>query len=80
MDAFPYDSWDEALAAAAENGEGYFTWGPGGSWQLWMLTIMGIVLMAAFLAWLFVHENQELNAAAQRFAAGESPTTNQGDH
>lgn len=79
MNSFPYESWDEALAAAAEAGEGYFTFGPGSSAAMWVITIIGMALMAAFLAWLFVHENAELNAAAQRFAAGESNVTTQGD-
>jgi len=80
MDTFPYESWDEAIAAATENGEGYFTFGPGSSSAMWIITIVGIVLMAAFLAWLFAHENRELNAAAARYAAGESNVANRGDN
>jgi len=75
MDTFPYESWDDALAAAAEAGEGYFTFGPGGSTGIWVITILGMVLMASFLAWLFAHENSELNAAAERFAAGDGNLT-----
>lgn len=79
MDTFPYESWEDALTAAAENGEGYFTFGPGSSAAMWVITIIGIALMAAFLAWLFAHENKELNAAAARYAAGESNMASQGD-
>ena len=55
--------WSDQVAA-------YFTFGPGGTAGVWVLTILGITLMAASLiAWFYV-EDQKLRAQAERLRAG----------
>lgn len=66
MDSFPYDSWEEAAAAAMESGEGYFTFGPGGNGGTIFLTILGILFMVAVLVTFVVTENGRLNEHAAR--------------
>lgn len=65
MNTFPYESWDDALAAAAEGDASYFTFGPGGSTALIIITILAIVLMAGFMMWLANHEGHKLDDAAR---------------
>ncbi|MCP4224105.1 MAG: hypothetical protein GY773_12230 [Actinomycetia bacterium] len=66
MDSFPYDSWEEAATAAMENGEGYFTFGPGGNAATIFLTILGIIFMLAVMVTFVVTENARLNEHAAR--------------
>ncbi len=66
MDTFPYDSWEEALAAARESGEGFFTFGPGGNTATVILTILGaIAMVVSIVAWV-VTENRNLAEHAER--------------
>jgi len=66
MNTFPYDNWDDAITAAGETGDAaYFTFGPGGSTELIVLTILAIALMAAFWVWLSNHEGHKLDEAAR---------------
>ncbi len=57
MDTFPYESWDEAIAAA-DGTTGYFTWanGPGSV----VLAILGIALATLWMIWLTRNETQHL--------------------
>ena len=66
MDSFPYDSWDEALAAAAEGDGAYFTFGPGGSTEIIIITILGILLALWWTVQLTMTENKHLNERAAR--------------
>jgi hypothetical protein len=66
MDTFPYESWDEAIAAAQEAGEGFFTWGPGGNTATVILTILGaIVMVVTIFAGVYL-ENRNLEEHVQR--------------
>ncbi|MGI9599509.1 MAG: hypothetical protein ACR2QK_25315 [Acidimicrobiales bacterium] len=66
MDTFPYDSWEEALAAAQEAGEGFFTFGPGGNTATVILTILGVLAMVAtVLAFVFT-EKRNLEEHVER--------------
>lgn len=65
MNTNPYNSWEEALAAA-DGANGYFTWGPGGNTMSYVLAILGIALSIAWTIWIVNHENKHLNAAAGR--------------
>lgn len=66
MDTFPYESWDEAIAAAQELGAGYFTFGPGGNTATIILTVLGFLAMAATIVAGMVLEDRRLNEHAQR--------------
>lgn len=66
MDSFPYDSWEEAAAAAMEKGEGYFTFGPGGNAGTIILTALGIIFTVAVLVTFIITENGRLNEHARR--------------
>lgn len=66
MDTFPYESWDEAIAAAAEGDAAYFTFGVGTG--LTILTILGILLSVAIGVYLVTNEARHLNHAADRLA------------
>jgi hypothetical protein len=51
--------WSDQVAA-------YFTFGPGDTVGVWVLTILGIVLMVvAILAWFYV-EDQKMKAQVER--------------
>jgi len=65
MDTFPYDSWAEAIEAA-DGTTGYFTFGPGGNTAIVIITILGILLATAWMAWLTMDEESHLNEAAER--------------
>ena len=81
MDTFPYDSWDEALAAVEnpETGErlcsafydacpGYFTFGPGGNTGMLVLVILAIAVSVISGLLITVREDRLLNHAADRLA------------
>lgn len=68
MDTFPYESWDEAVAAAAADGSApYFTFGVGTT--LTILTILGILMSISIGIYLVTNEARHLNHAADRLAA-----------
>ncbi len=69
MDSFPYDSWEEAAAAAMESGEGYFTYGPGGNAGTIFWTVLGIIFMVAVLLTFVVTEDSRLKQHAERLRA-----------
>ena len=51
--------WSDQVAA-------YFTFGPGDTVGVWVLTILGIVLMVlAIIAWFYV-EDQKMKAQVER--------------
>lgn len=66
MDSFPYESWAEALEAAATGDAGYFTFGPGGNTAIVILTILGIVLALWWTVQVTMAENKNLNEQAKR--------------
>lgn len=63
MDTFPYESWDEALAAA-DGTQGYFTFGPGGNTASIVITVLAILLSVAFLVMVTMRETKHLNESA----------------
>ena len=65
MDTFPYDSWAEAIEAA-DGTTGYLTFGPGGNTAIVIISILGILLATAWMAWLTNDEESHLNEAAER--------------
>ncbi len=81
MDTFPYNSWEEALAAVEnpDTGErlcsafydacpGYFTWGPGGNTASIILVILAIAVTVVSGILVTVREDRLLNNAADRLA------------
>ena len=66
MDTFPYESWEEALAAAQEAGEGFFTFGPGGNTATVILTILGFAATVIALVMFVTTESRNLEESAQR--------------
>ena len=64
MDTFPYDSWEEAIEAAAAGDVGYFTFGPGGNTAIIVITILGIILATWWMIQLTMSEAKHLNAKA----------------
>lgn len=66
MDTFPYESWEEAIAAAKESGEGFFTFGPGGNTATVILTILGALAMVVAIVAFVVTENRNLEEHVQR--------------
>ena len=66
MDSFPYESWDEAVQAAADSGgaEGYFTFGPGGNTAIIIITVLGILLASWWMVQLTMSEAKHLGAKA----------------
>ena len=81
MNTFPYDSWEEALAAVEnpDTGErlceafynacpGYFTFGPGGNTASVVLALMGIAISVGAALLITMREDKLLNHAADRLA------------
>lgn len=68
MDTFPYDSWDEAIAAAQSDAASapYFTFGVGTT--LTIVTILGIAMSIAIGLYLVANEARHLDHAAERLA------------
>lgn len=66
MDTFPYDSWEEAVAAAQSDAASapYFTFGVGTT--LTILTILGMALALGIGFYLVANEAKHLNEAADR--------------
>ena len=65
FDAFPYDSWEEALEELAE----FWTFGGEGSTGTWIMTIVGIVAMVVAFWGFVVLENRKLAHQAARLKA-----------
>jgi hypothetical protein len=73
FDAFPYDSWDEALGDLAE----FWTFGGEGSTGTYIMTVLGIAVMVlAFIGFVWL-ENQKLarQAAFLRASGALDPPT-----
>ena len=66
MDTFPYESWDEAMAAARDAGEGFFTFGPGDNAATVILTILGAIVMVATLVLFVMTERRNLDEHVRR--------------
>ena len=64
MDSFPYESWEEALAAA-DGTEGYFTFGPGGNAAAVIITLLAILLAVWWLVQITMREARILDQKAQ---------------
>ena len=62
--SFPYESWAEALDAAA----GYFTFGPGGNFATVLITILAIAMSVTAAVMVTKREDDLLNEAAERLA------------
>lgn len=70
METFPYDSWEEAGAAAGS--EGFFTFGPGDNPATYVLVAIAFVVMVViFAAWIRV-EDRKLRTQADRLRAAAS--------
>jgi hypothetical protein len=72
FDAFPYDSWDEALADLAE----FWTYGGQGSTGTWIMTVLGVAAMVLALIGFVWLENNKLarqQALLQASGALERP-------
>lgn len=67
MDSFPYDSWEEAQAAA-EQSVGYFTFGPGGNTATYVIVALAILLSVGFLAYLTANEDRHMRGLAADLA------------
>jgi hypothetical protein len=73
FDAFPYDSWDEALTDLSE----FWTFGGEGSTGTWIMTALGFTVMLVSFWGFFVLENRKLaHQAAKLRASGalDQPT------
>ena len=55
--------WSDTITA-------YFTFGPGETVGVWILTILGVILMIGSLVAWFWMENQKLQRQAERLRAG----------
>ena len=74
FDAFPYDTWDEALADLAE----FWTFGGEGSTGTYIMTVLGIVVMVlAFIGfvWLESKKLERQTALLRASGALERPMT-----
>lgn len=70
MDTFPYESWEQASAAAGS--EGFFTLGPGdNAATIVMVAIAFVVMVVVFAAWMRV-EDRKLRDQADRLRAAAS--------
>ena len=67
MDTFPYESWDEAVAAA-DGTEGYFTFGPGGNTASVIIVLLAVLLSVGFMVVVTMRENRHLNESAAALA------------
>jgi len=65
FDAFPYDSWDEALEDLAE----FWTFGGEGSTGTWILTVLGITAMVLAFIGFVVLEKRKLDRQQARLRA-----------
>jgi hypothetical protein len=74
IDSFPFDSWLDNAGNFNQDIGAYFTWGPGNSTGTYVLTVLGIIVMvAAFIGWVWL-ENRKLWAQADLLrAAGGAP-------
>jgi hypothetical protein len=72
VDTFPFDSWEEAIAAATESGAGYFTFGPGGNTATYILTVVGLVVTVIVLVAFVRNEDRRLESHARRLSGGEN--------
>jgi hypothetical protein len=73
FDAFPYDSWDEALADLAE----FWTFGGESSTGTYIMTVLGIAAMVLAFIGFVVLENRKLarqQALLRASGALERPT------
>lgn len=70
MDSFPFESWEEAIAAAIETGAGYFTFGPGGNLGIYILTALGFLAMVITIVAGIRFEDRRLVAHAARLREG----------
>jgi hypothetical protein len=74
FDAFPYDSWEEALDDLAE----FWTFGGEGSTGTWIMTVLGVVAMVVSFWGFVVLENRKLRRQAAKLRASgalDRPTT-----
>lgn len=69
MDTFPFESWEEAFAAAIDTGVGYFTFGPGGNTGTYVLVVLGFVTMIGILISWVRFEDRRLDEHARRLSA-----------
>lgn len=56
FDAFPYDSWDDALADLAE----FWTFGGEGSTGTYIMTVLGVAAMLIAFVGFVILENRKL--------------------
>jgi hypothetical protein len=67
IDSFPFDEWSEDITT-------FWTFGPENSTGTYVLTVLGIILMVAALAYWVWLENRKLAAQAELLrAAGGLP-------
>ena len=74
FDAFPYDSWEEAL----DDLEEFWTFGGEGSTGTWIMTVLGVVAMVVSFWGFVVLENRKLRRQAAKLRASgalDRPTT-----
>lgn len=64
MDTFPFESWEQAGAAAPDSG--FFTFGDGGA--VAMVVLMIILTVIVFIGWIRV-EDRKLREQAERLRA-----------
>ena len=65
MDSFPYESWEEAVAAA-DGAEGYYTFGPGGNAAIVIITLLAILLAVWWLVQITMREAAHLDEKARQ--------------
>lgn len=62
IDSFPFEEWGEDVGA-------FFTFGPGNSTGVYILTVLGIILMvASLIGWVWL-EDRKVSAQAQHLRA-----------
>jgi hypothetical protein len=67
FDAFPYDTWEEALADLAE----FWTYGGEGSTGTYIMTVLGIVVMVlAFIGFVMLESRKLERQTALLRASG----------
>lgn len=67
MNTFPYESWEEAIAAA-DGTTGYFTWGTGGNFATVLITLIAIAVSVVSMVMITRRENALLTEAADRLS------------